>query len=116
MEDLGGRDRELVGDRLRVGVRVFVAAPHEQAVEQTARAPGATVAHGDVVESVADPALVGRPRGAQLAHGAPLTGVQEHVGVLAAQQRAPADIAGNSLRSGANDLRRHANERSNERF
>ena len=69
-------------------------------------------AAGSSVGALADPALVHRARRAQLADVAPLARVQEDVGALAAQQRAPADRArdGHVLRG---DLARsHACEAS----
>ncbi len=47
-----------------------------------------------VAAGLADPALVLRPRGAQVADLAPRAAGQERLRVLTAQQRPPADVAG----------------------
>jgi hypothetical protein len=50
--------------------------------------------HGHVAAVLADPALVLRPRRAQVADLAPRAAGQERLRMLAAQQRPPADVAG----------------------
>ena len=50
-----------------------------------------------VAAGLADPALVLGARGAQLADLAPLARREVVLGVLAAQERAPADVAGHVL-------------------
>src|SRR4051794_27691543 len=60
-------------------------------------------AHLEVVRpGLANPALVLRARRAEVAHHAPLAAGEEVLGVLAAQQRAPADVAGDIELVGAN--------------
>ena len=66
------------------------------------RALVARVAQLQVVGAgLADPALVLGARGAQVADHPALAAGQEVLGVLAAQQRAPADIAGDVQLVGA---------------
>src|SRR5262249_23491041 len=79
-----------------------------QARQQRARAPvvGAR-ADGGVVQALADPALVGRALGAQLADVAPRAAREEDLGLLAAQQRAAADVAGDDRGARADRLPGH---------
>ena len=83
-------------------------AARDEALEQ--RAAGARAGAADaerVVGALADPALVGSPRRAQLADHPPRAVGDEGVGVLAAQQRAPADVAGHGLAAGRDRLALH---------
>src|SRR5829696_795154 len=93
-----GRRGDLVGRDLFVDVAGPLAA-RAQAVQE--RAPAALAARMAQRESgaagLADPALVLGARGAQLADLAPLAGREEVLGVLAAQESAPADVAGDVL-------------------
>ena len=71
-----------------------LAAAGAQAVDEPA-ALAARVAQLEVVGAgLADPALVLRAGDAQVAHAAALAAGEVVLGVLAAQQRAPADVAG----------------------
>src|SRR5204863_1971355 len=114
---VGGR---LVRRLLRPGGGVLVWLGHlgeavAQAAEQRPRAAVAAVAHARVVEPLADPALVGRARRAQLADHAPLAAVQEDVGVLAAQQCPSADVARNDRVRCRDGLPGHAATLANPR-
>ncbi|CAA9466882.1 MAG: hypothetical protein AVDCRST_MAG13-116 [uncultured Solirubrobacteraceae bacterium] len=101
--------RPAVGPRaaLRRGIALGALAALAQTLQEGAPALGAP-ARRDVVQALADPALVHGAPGAQLAHGPARAAHQEDVRVLPPQQRAPADVARHDGHVGGDGLAGHA--------
>jgi hypothetical protein len=95
---------QVVAQRLQLGPCRALA----QAAQQRA-APLASVAvcARRVGQALADPALVGGPRSAEVAHQPARAAGDEGLGLLPAQQRAPADVAGHCGMGGRDGLARH---------
>jgi hypothetical protein len=89
--------RGLAGQPLAAarGQRVVavLAPPAAQAAEERHAAIAPRAGAGREVQALADPALVGGARRAQLAHHPARAARQEDVGLLAAKQRPTADVA-----------------------